>query len=62
MGDEKFLEFLRSKNVFVRKFPSTLEIETEIFSLIHEFLTDKPDDYLEHHTRLTTPVFVGRTI
>lgn len=61
VGDGKFLEFLRGKEISNRKFPSTLEVEAVIFPLVHEFLSDKPDDYLEQQTRLTTPVFVGKS-
>lgn len=61
VGDEKFLGFLRGNEISNRKFPSTLEVETEIFPLVYEFLADKPDNYLENRTRSTMPVFVAKS-
>lgn len=47
IGYDEFLELLYRKGLRPGKFRSYKEIETEIFPLIHEFLADKPDDYLE---------------
>lgn len=47
IGYEEFLEFLYRKGLRPGRFTSFRQIEKEVFPLIHEFLADKPDDYLE---------------
>lgn len=60
VGDDDFINFLRSKNIINKGFASTFRVEQEIFPLIQEFLADKPEDYLDYRTSSTTPIYVDQ--
>jgi len=60
VGDDDFINFLRSKGIINKEFASTYRVEQEIFPLVIEFLANKSDDYLDYRTSSTTPIYVDQ--